>query len=94
MGPAFNGSPLSEGDKQALQVYDQALLQHVIAGDAEGWFAALAETQNATNVCGLAPVYLTLKLIEPAKGQTLSYAMCPADAQNTSVVSVCGAVLS
>jgi MEMO1 family protein len=94
VGPAFDGPPLSEGDKADLQAYDQTIVQHIVNGDAESWFAALAETHNATNVCGLAPVYLTLKLIEPSKGQALNYAMCPADEQNTSVVSVCGAVLS
>ena len=94
VGPVFDGPPLSDADKVDLQAYDQTLMQHIVGGDAEGWFAALAETQNATNVCGLAPVCLTLKLIEPSKGHMLSYTVCPADERNTSVVSVCGAVLA
>ena len=93
VGPAFDGPPLSADDKLALTQYDQAIMQHIVAGDAEGWFTALAETQNATNVCGLVPVYLALKLLEPARGEITGYNLCPADAQETSVVSVCGALL-
>jgi hypothetical protein len=94
VGPAFDGPPLSAADKQALMQYDHAIMQHLVAGDAECWFEELAETQNATNVCGLVPFYLALKLLEPARGQILSYGLCPADAQEASVVSVCGVVLS
>jgi hypothetical protein len=97
VGPAFDGPPLTAADKQALTQYDQAILQHVIDGDAECWFETLAETQNATNVCGLVPVYLALKLLEstqPTRGEITGYGVCPADGQNTSVVSICGAVLS
>ena len=94
VGPVFEGDPLNEADKAALKTYDEGLLQHIIAGDAESWFATLASTYNHNNVCGLAPVYLTLKLLESSHGVIQDYAQCPADANKSSVVSICGAVLN
>ena len=34
-----------------------------------------------------------LKLLEDAKGESLGYDQCPADAENGSVVSIVGALL-
>jgi hypothetical protein len=93
VGPAFGGQPLTAHAKAALQTEDEALLETIATGDADAWFNTLARHHNKNNVCGLAPVYLTLKLLQATQGHTVGYAMCPADEAATSVVSICGSVL-
>jgi AmmeMemoRadiSam system protein B len=45
------------------------------------------------NICGLPPIYLTLRLLSGnARGELTGYDRCPADGQHTSFVSVCGMV--
>ncbi len=93
VGPAFGGDPLDAKHKTLLQQDDEAIMTRIAAGDAEGWFRAIGQADNKNNVCGLAPVYFTLKALTQAQGQLHGYDLCKADDANTSVVTVCGAVL-
>jgi len=93
VGPAFGGAALDASAKIALQAADDELLRHICAGDAGGFYAAIQTVENCNNVCGVTPIYLTLRMIQPTRGRMTGYALCPADENNTSVVSVCGAVL-
>jgi hypothetical protein len=45
------------------------------------------------HVCGLPPIYLTLRLLDEAQGEPAGYALCPADVQGTSVVTIAGVLL-
>ncbi len=94
VGPAFDGDPLDAAAKAELKQTDQSLITHLNAGDADGFFGAIAETHNENNVCGVAPFYLALKHLGTTQGQTLDYDVCPADDENTSVVSICGTIMS
>ncbi len=38
------------------------------------------EYEDAKNVCGVSPFFLTLKLVGPVEGEQAGYAICPADA--------------
>lgn len=93
VGPAFEGEPLDEAAKVALTVEDHSVIERMCAGDAEGFYSVIQRVEDRHNVCGLSPVYLTLKLLENAEGERVAYAVCPADENNTSVVTVCGVVL-
>ncbi len=93
VGPAFEGDPLDAAAKAALAVEDDGVIERMCAGDAEGFYSVVQRIGNRNNVCGLPPVYLTLKLLGDAEGECMAYAMCPADGGHTSVVSVCGIVL-
>jgi hypothetical protein len=62
-------------------------------GDAEGFHGAIQRVQDANNVCGVTPIYLTLRLLAPQHGENLGYAVCPADEAQTSVVTICGVSL-
>ncbi|MCB0044067.1 MAG: AmmeMemoRadiSam system protein B [Caldilineaceae bacterium] len=95
MGPAFGGAPLNGRDQRALQRADEELLVQMQTGSGPDFYRTIAATGNARNICGLAPVYLTLRLLEepsrqPLHGEQFGYAVCPADPQNTSVVTVAG----
>lgn len=90
VGPAFGGRPLGDASKARLRREDAELLGHVHAGDADGFYRAIAATRNRNNVCGTAPFFLALKLLEAARGEARGYDVCPADEAATSVVSIAG----
>ena len=97
VGPAFGGPRLNSERETRLRAADRGLLDHLQAGDAQGFFRAIAQVEDCNNVCGVTPFYLGLSLMErirqqPVQGQVTGYACCPADDHNTSAVTVCGVV--
>ncbi len=101
VGPAFGGPPLNAEGRAMIAGADEALMAHMQAGDAEGFFDDIRRVGNRNNVCGTAPIYLTLKLLQATQGNAAGhtrgyahgYAHCPADDEGTSIVSVCGITL-
>lgn len=93
VGPAFGGEPAGPLELAALKTTDDELIGAVCSGDAEGFLGAIRAVNDQNNVCGVSPIYLTLRLLGPLHGQNLGYAICPADQANTSVVTVCGVAL-
>jgi len=74
IGPRFGDpSPPSEARLRRLAEQDAASLDHVCRGDADAFFRDVADDGDARRVCGLASIYLTLKLTEPTTGQVLQY---------------------
>ena len=55
-------------------------------GDAESWFSRVADGGNPRHVCGLAPVYLTLRLGD-GQGELLEYGQGRIHPETGSVVS-------
>lgn len=92
VGPAFSGPPLDAPGRQQLGKADQELIDHMQAGDAERFFAAIKQMGDRNNVCGVAPIYLTLRTLGTVQGEHIGYATCPADEHHTSVVTVCGMI--
>ncbi len=90
VGPAFGGAPLHGVDTAALRAADDALLRPMQMGDAESFFAEIKRVQNVNNVCGVTPLYLTLRALGRVKGMPSGYAHCAADDAGTSIVSVAG----
>lgn len=94
IGPAFDGRPVREEGQAALRAADDAALRQMAAGSAGGFFDELKAVEDRNNVCGLPPIYLTLRLLGETRGHAVAYDQCPADEQNTSWVSVAGLVWS
>jgi AmmeMemoRadiSam system protein B len=94
MGPAF-GDPygLDYVGRARLRNADQRLLQAVYDGDAAAFFEMLKAEGDRRHVCGLPPIYLTLRLLGEARGEPAGYDLCPADPQGTSFVSIAGVIL-
>ena len=94
VGPAF-GDPhaIDFIGRAQLHSADERLLEAVCAGDAEGFFGQLKSEGDRRHVCGLPPIYLTLRLLEEARGAPAGYAICPADLHGTSFVSIAGVIL-
>ncbi|MBN1178970.1 MAG: AmmeMemoRadiSam system protein B [Anaerolineae bacterium] len=93
VGPAFGGPPVDVVGRGRLRAADDALVGRVSAGDAAGFFNEIRRAGDRNNVCGLPPIYLLLRLLEPVTGERVAYAHCPADGEGTSLVSICGVVL-
>jgi AmmeMemoRadiSam system protein B len=93
VGPAFGGSPVDAAGCAQLKRRDSRLMSRIAAGDAEGFFGAIARVENRDNVCGTAPIYLAMKLLEASAGEPVGYDQCPADEAGASYVSICGALL-
>jgi AmmeMemoRadiSam system protein B len=94
MGPAF-GDPygLDFVAQAQLRNADHRLLQTVYAGDAAGFFRQLKAEGDRRHVCGLPPIYLTLRLLGKTSGEPAGYALCPADPQGMSFVTIAGVIL-
>jgi AmmeMemoRadiSam system protein B len=92
VGPAFGGRPQGFVERAQLQAADDELIDHMCAGDAGAFFAAIRRDGDRYNVCGLPPIYLALRVLSPVEGERVAYDRCPADANGTSLVSVCGVV--
>ncbi len=92
VGPAFGGHPLDLVGRARLGAADEDLLERICTGDTNGFFQAIRSVRDIHNVCGMAPIYLTMRALSPVKGTQLAYDRCPADEQGTSLVSICGVV--
>lgn len=90
IGPAFETPPVDAAGRRALERSDANLIDAICQGDAEGFRALVQESGDANNICGLWPIYLTLRLLAPTGGQALGYDICPADDTGSSVVSIGG----
>lgn len=94
VGPAFGGAPLQAAARQALSREDDTVLAEMARGDARAFFDAIAAIGDRNNICGLSPIYLTLRALEETRGELVAYEQCPADDAFTSVVSIGGMVFA
>lgn len=94
VGPAF-GDRYTIGipERSKLSAADSQLMAAVAGGDAEGVFQQVKQEGDSRRICGLSPIYLTLRLLGETRGEITGYAQCPADQQGNSYVSICGIVL-
>ncbi len=98
VGPAFGGVPLDLLARQQVRRADDELIATMEKGDTEGFRGAIGRVDNCNNVCGVSPIYLTMRMIEQDRpngdlvGQPFGYASCPADDADTSAVTVAGMI--
>lgn len=90
VGTRFGDPAVDERVQKEVEAIDRRALDRALAGDADGWFASIAEHEDSTRVCGWAPTYALLRSIEPGPGRLLTYeqSMEP----DGSMVSVAAAV--
>ena len=77
VGPRF-GDPEPVTDVTLRQVAEEnlAMLSHVTAGEAEGFFQSVARDGERRRICGLSPIYTLLRVVE-GQGRLLKYAQWP-----------------
>ena len=90
IGPAFGGFPITPAELNKVQAGDQRVIQYILNGDAPGFYAHIRRTEDETNICGVSPIYLAMRILGRTAGTSHAYAACPADTENTSFVTVSG----
>lgn len=93
VGPAFGQLPMTADDMATLHADDHRLLERICAGDRAAFFAPIQLSGNRTNICGVAPFWLTMAVAGAAGGELVDYDQCPADDEGASWVSIGGVVL-
>lgn len=92
VGPAFSQPALTASTRAAVHAADQELIRHMQTGDASAFFESIRRVRDRHNVCGVAPIYFTLRLLGPVEGILAGYASCPADEADTSAVTIGGMI--
>ena len=78
VGPQFGDEqPVDEARLEELAQADGKSLDAVCRGDAEAFYWSVAEDGDARNVCGLAPIYTMLRVLEDSEGEVLRYSQWP-----------------
>ncbi|MBM4406049.1 MAG: AmmeMemoRadiSam system protein B [Chloroflexi bacterium] len=95
VGPNFGDAyPWSPPLRAGLKATDASLMNAVTQGDHAGFFQRVKQDFDQHKVCGLPPIYLTLRMLDGATGHSMGYDQCPADEQRASLVSIAGAVIA
>ena len=94
VGPVFgdNFKVRSEYSEE-IKNFDQGLISAALSGDDSSWFQQIAGIQDRNRICGFAPTYLLLRYLGKTNGLKIDYDQCPADPDNTSIVSICGLLI-
>lgn len=78
VGPQFGDEkPVDDVRLEELAGADGKSLEAVCRGDAEAFYWSVAEDGDARNVCGLAPVYTMLRVLDDCEGEVLRYSQWP-----------------
>jgi AmmeMemoRadiSam system protein B len=56
-----------------VRKFDLATLQHTASADADGFLRSIAKVDNRYRICGVAPIYATLRTARPTRGELLCY---------------------
>lgn len=89
VGPRFGHAPIDAQVKEETEAVDRAGLAAALAGDADGWFQAIAAQGDRTHICGFAPTYAMLRCADVTSGRLLHYEQC--DEPEGSTVTVAAA---
>jgi AmmeMemoRadiSam system protein B len=79
VGPQFGDpAPLDQSDWDRVRRDDLALMEHVVAADAEGFFQEIVAQGDRNRICGLPPNYTLLAALEDGvEGRLLDYGQWP-----------------
>lgn len=88
VGPRFgDAQPLDDRERRALDERDRQSLEHAARGDARRFWADVAADLETRRVCGLAPVYSLLRVLDDgARGDVCHYEQT-VDPEEGSIVS-------
>ena len=86
VGPRFGDPPLDKRAKEEIEAIDRQALAAAARGDADAWFAAIAEHEDSSRICGYAPMYAALRCAGTGEGRLLHYEQ--SDEKDGSMVTV------
>jgi AmmeMemoRadiSam system protein B len=94
VGPNFGDNFAMDAARRAeLKQIDGRLIQAILRGSAADFYSQVAAVQDRNRICGFSSIYLMLRYLGATQGVEIAYEHCPADPQDTSLVSICGLLL-
>src|SRR5262245_14951994 len=90
VGRRFGDPEVDDRTLTEIESKDRKALDAALRGDADGWYQAIADIEDATRVCGWGPTYGMLRAAEPGAGRLLRYQQ--SREENGSMVSIAAAV--
>jgi len=94
VGPNFGDEFIMDASRrEALVQEDELLIEAISEGDEGRFFQRIAGVKDRNRICGASSIYLLLRYLGSTQGELISYAHCPADQHDTSLVSICGVLL-
>jgi hypothetical protein len=94
VGPVFGDSfPMDASCRQALRASDQSLIEATLQGDRARFYREIEAVGDRNRICGFSPIYHLLQFLGETEGQLVAYQHCPADENDTSLVSIAGMLL-
>jgi len=94
IGPQF-GDPFLIDYERLLRLKDQdeEMLSFIERGDSRGFLDYIRNEGDKRRICGLPPIYATLKVLEPCRGKLIDYGQWR-DPQGYGSVSFAGMIIS
>lgn len=94
VGPNFGDSfNMDQPRRATLKEADHRLIQAILQGNAASFYEQIATVRDHNRICGFSSIYLMLRYLNSSSGQEIAYDHCPADAEDKSLVSICGLLL-
>ena len=95
VGPAFGDEFAMDAQRRTkLSLSDQGLMTAIAVGSDAGFYSQIAAVQDRNRICGFSSIYTMLRYLGHTTGVEIAYDQCPADMEDTSLVSICGMLLS
>lgn len=89
MGTRFGDpEPISPAELETIGREDRAMLEHVEAGDADGFFESVRRDNDRRRICGLSPIYALMRALGGARGALRRYGQWPDPAGVVTFASV------
>lgn len=82
----LSGKMVNESTLKWVKERDYLSLSFTESIDAEKFYSSIEKEKNKRKICGLSPIYATLKTINAEKGKILDYAQA-IEPESSSVVS-------
>lgn len=92
IGRKFGDRFDAAGKLEEIRRHDLALIERAVEGDAEGFINRLVGNNNRFRVCGVAPMYGLMRILEPTGGELLAYDQWD-EQERGSAVSYAGVAL-
>lgn len=86
VGPRFGDPKIDERMRNEIETRDHEAITAARSGDADAWFGSIAAHQDATRICGFAPVYAMLRCADVGDGRLLRYEQ--SDEEDGSTVTI------
>jgi hypothetical protein len=95
VGPNFGDEFYMDDERRSrLKLSDEALMMAIAQGDHADFYSLVAGVQDRNRICGFSSIHTMLRYLGPTTGVQIAYDQCPADAEDASLVSICGMLLS